>query len=162
MKFALTKKCCLNIHISNIERYTCVCVYVCINIERYAGVCVCVCINIERYTCLYMCVYIHIERYMLLCVCIYIWTHTVLIHLKLFFDGLFFSFILITKPIKLWQVSGDLLQDLMYFNPIFRIPSKVSIGFASGLFTGQSRSGILFSLNKFFVDFAVWGGVRSC
>ena len=43
-----------------------------------------------------------------------------------------------------------------------KIPLKFSIGFASGLFAVQSRTGFLFSLNYSFVDFAVWGGTRSC
>ena len=40
-------------------------------------------------------------------------------------------------------------------NLLFRILQKFSIEVVSGVFAGQSRTGILFSLNYSFVDFSL-------
>ena len=46
-------------------------------------------------------------------------------------------------------------------NPLFEIPSTLFTGFDAGIFAGQSRICISFSLNHSFEDFPVWGGTIS-
>ena len=60
------------------------------------------------------------------------------------------------------QLNSSRFDGLYFLHLLLNfISCKFSIRFASEQFAGQSRTGILFSLNHSFVDFFVLGGTKS-
>ncbi len=80
------------------------------------------------------------------------------------------------KTISLWHCSGG-MEDQVALIAAFRssallgllsliflltIPHRLSMGFRSGEFSGQSSTVTPWSLNQLLVHLAVWAGAKSC
>ncbi len=80
------------------------------------------------------------------------------------------------ETISLWHCSGGMeaqvaliaafrssaLLGLLSLIFLLTIPHRLSLGFRSGKFSGQSSTVTPWSLNQLLVHLAVWAGAKSC